>query len=81
MQTHVPPPARPHAKLQPLVPVRACGFALTLGDVLFTSEQADLKADASSHLNKLVAFLGLPTNRWSSSSACHTPLLSGRCCV
>lgn len=36
-----------------------------------------LKADASSHLNELVAFLGLPTNRWSSSSACHTPLLSG----
>lgn len=33
------------------------GLVLTLGDVLFTSGQADLKAGASSHLNKLVAFL------------------------
>jgi outer membrane protein OmpA-like peptidoglycan-associated protein len=30
---------------------------LTLGDVLFTSGQADLKAGASSHLDKLVTFL------------------------
>jgi outer membrane protein OmpA-like peptidoglycan-associated protein len=33
------------------------GLVLTLGDVLFTSGQADLNAGASSHLNKLVAFL------------------------
>jgi outer membrane protein OmpA-like peptidoglycan-associated protein len=33
------------------------GLVLTLGDVLFTSGQADLKPGASSHLEKLVAFL------------------------
>jgi len=33
------------------------GLVLTLGDVLFTSGQADLKAGASSHLDELVAFL------------------------
>jgi outer membrane protein OmpA-like peptidoglycan-associated protein len=33
------------------------GLVLTLGDVLFTSGQADLKTGASSHLEKLVAFL------------------------
>jgi outer membrane protein OmpA-like peptidoglycan-associated protein len=33
------------------------GLVLTLGDVLFTSGQGDLKAGASSHLDRLVAFL------------------------
>jgi outer membrane protein OmpA-like peptidoglycan-associated protein len=33
------------------------GIVLTLGDVLFTSGQADLKASASGNLNKLVTFL------------------------
>jgi outer membrane protein OmpA-like peptidoglycan-associated protein len=33
------------------------GLVLTLGDVLFTSGQADLKAAASGNLNKLVNFL------------------------
>lgn len=33
------------------------GLVLTLGDVLFTSGRADLKAGASSNLNRLVAFL------------------------
>ncbi len=33
------------------------GLVLTLGDVLFTSGKADLKAGASSHLQMLVAFL------------------------
>lgn len=33
------------------------GLVVTLGDVLFTSGQADLKASASGNLNKLVAFL------------------------
>lgn len=33
------------------------GLVLTLGDVLFTSGQAELSAGASSHLNRLVAFL------------------------
>jgi outer membrane protein OmpA-like peptidoglycan-associated protein len=33
------------------------GLVVTLGDVLFTSGQADLKAGASGNLNKLVAFL------------------------
>jgi outer membrane protein OmpA-like peptidoglycan-associated protein len=33
------------------------GLVLTLGDLLFTSGQADLKTGASSHLEKLVAFL------------------------
>jgi outer membrane protein OmpA-like peptidoglycan-associated protein len=33
------------------------GLVLTLGDVLFTSGQADLKEGASGHLNRLVAFL------------------------
>jgi outer membrane protein OmpA-like peptidoglycan-associated protein len=32
-------------------------LVLTLGDVLFTSGQADLKAGASNHLDRLVAFL------------------------
>jgi outer membrane protein OmpA-like peptidoglycan-associated protein len=38
------------------------GLVLTLGDVLFTSGQADLKAAASGNLNKLVTFL----NRYPS---------------
>jgi outer membrane protein OmpA-like peptidoglycan-associated protein len=33
------------------------GLVLTLGDVLFTSGQADLKVGATGNLNKLVAFL------------------------
>jgi outer membrane protein OmpA-like peptidoglycan-associated protein len=33
------------------------GMVLTLGDVLFTSGKADLKAGATANLNKLVAFL------------------------
>jgi outer membrane protein OmpA-like peptidoglycan-associated protein len=33
------------------------GLVVTLGDVLFTSGQADLKAGAAGNLNKLVAFL------------------------
>jgi outer membrane protein OmpA-like peptidoglycan-associated protein len=33
------------------------GIVLTLGDVLFTTGQADLKASASGNLNKLVTFL------------------------
>lgn len=33
------------------------GLVLTLGDVLFTSGRADLKAGATGNLNKLVAFL------------------------
>ena len=33
------------------------GIVLTLGDVLFTSGRADLKAGAESNLNRLVAFL------------------------
>jgi len=33
------------------------GLVLTLGDVLFTSGQADLKVGATSNLNKLVVFL------------------------
>jgi outer membrane protein OmpA-like peptidoglycan-associated protein len=33
------------------------GLVVTLGDVLFTSGQADLKAGATGNLNKLVAFL------------------------
>ncbi len=33
------------------------GLVLTLGDVLFTSGRADLKAGAAGNLNKLVAFL------------------------
>jgi len=33
------------------------GLVLTLGDVLFTSGRADLKAGATANLNKLVAFL------------------------
>jgi len=34
------------------------GVVLTLGDVLFTTGKADLKAAATGNLNKLVAFLG-----------------------
>lgn len=33
------------------------GLVLTLGDVLFTSGRADLKAGAASNLGRLVAFL------------------------
>jgi outer membrane protein OmpA-like peptidoglycan-associated protein len=33
------------------------GLVVTLGDVLFTSGQADLKAGATGNLNKLIAFL------------------------
>lgn len=33
------------------------GLVLTLGDVLFTSGQADLKVGSTGNLNKLVAFL------------------------
>ena len=33
------------------------GLVLTLGDVLFTSGQADLKSGATGNLNKLIAFL------------------------
>ena len=39
------------------------GIVLTLGDVLFTSGRADLKASASGNLNKLVAFLNQYPNR------------------
>lgn len=39
------------------------GLVVTLGDVLFTSGQADLKAGATGNLNKLVAFLNEYTNR------------------
>lgn len=34
------------------------GVVLTLGDVLFTTGKADLKASSTGNLNKLVAFLG-----------------------
>jgi outer membrane protein OmpA-like peptidoglycan-associated protein len=39
------------------------GVVLTLGDVLFTSGQADLKRAATGNLNKLVAFLNNYPNR------------------
>jgi outer membrane protein OmpA-like peptidoglycan-associated protein len=39
------------------------GIVLTLGDVLFTSGRADLKASASGRLNKLVSFLNQYPNR------------------
>lgn len=39
------------------------GLVLTLGDVLFTSGRADLKAGAASNLNQLVAFLSEYSNR------------------
>lgn len=39
------------------------GVVLTLGDVLFTTGKADLKAAATGNLNKLVAFLGQYPNR------------------
>jgi outer membrane protein OmpA-like peptidoglycan-associated protein len=39
------------------------GLVVTLGDVLFTSGQADLKASATSNLDKLVAFLNEYPNR------------------
>jgi outer membrane protein OmpA-like peptidoglycan-associated protein len=39
------------------------GVVLTLGDVLFTSGQADLKATATGNLNKLVTFLNTYPNR------------------
>lgn len=39
------------------------GLVLTLGDVLFTSGQADLKAGASGNLDKLIAFLNEYPNR------------------
>ena len=39
------------------------GLVLTLGDVLFTSGQADLKDSASGNLNKLIAFLNEYPNR------------------
>jgi len=39
------------------------GLVLTLGDVLFTSGRADLKAGATSNLNQLVAFLNEYSNR------------------
>ncbi len=39
------------------------GVVLTLGDVLFTTGKADLKAAAAGNLNKLVAFLGKYPNR------------------
>ena len=41
------------------------GLVLTLGDVLFTSGRADLKAGAANNLNRLVAFL----NRYPSRTA------------
>jgi outer membrane protein OmpA-like peptidoglycan-associated protein len=39
------------------------GLVLTLGDTLFTSGNADLKATAAGNLDKLVAFLGEYPNR------------------
>ena len=39
------------------------GVVLTLGDVLFTSGQADLKTAATGNLNKLVTFLNTYPNR------------------
>ncbi|HEU4627324.1 MAG TPA: OmpA family protein [Steroidobacteraceae bacterium] len=39
------------------------GLVVTLGDVLFTSGQADLKTGATGNLNKLVAFLNEYPNR------------------
>ena len=39
------------------------GLVLTLGDVLFESDRADLKAGSASNLNQLVAFLGKYPNR------------------
>ena len=39
------------------------GIVLTLGDVLFTSGQADLKAGAASNLNRLVTFLNQNVDR------------------
>ncbi|MEO6078883.1 MAG: OmpA family protein [Steroidobacteraceae bacterium] len=39
------------------------GLVLTLGDVLFASGQADLKAGATTNLDKLVAFLSRYPNR------------------
>jgi outer membrane protein OmpA-like peptidoglycan-associated protein len=39
------------------------GIVLTLGDVLFTSGQADLKAGAASNLDRLVAFLNQNPDR------------------
>ena len=39
------------------------GVVLTLGDVLFTTGKADLKAAGTGNLNKLVAFLGQYPNR------------------
>jgi outer membrane protein OmpA-like peptidoglycan-associated protein len=39
------------------------GIVLTLGDVLFTTGQADLKSSASGNLNKLVTFLNQYPNR------------------
>lgn len=39
------------------------GLVLTLGDVLFTSGHADLKAGAAGNLNRLVAFLNEYANR------------------
>jgi outer membrane protein OmpA-like peptidoglycan-associated protein len=39
------------------------GVVLTLGDVLFATGKADLKAAATGNLNKLVAFLGQYPNR------------------
>lgn len=50
-------------KLQAKVTDR--GLVLTLGDVLFTSGRADLKAGAANNLNRLVAFL----NRYPSRTA------------
>jgi outer membrane protein OmpA-like peptidoglycan-associated protein len=38
-------------------------MVLTLGDVLFTSGQADLKGGATANLNKLVTFLNAYPNR------------------
>jgi outer membrane protein OmpA-like peptidoglycan-associated protein len=39
------------------------GVVLTLGDVLFTSGNADLKAGVAGNLNKLVAFLNQYSDR------------------
>jgi outer membrane protein OmpA-like peptidoglycan-associated protein len=39
------------------------GLVITLGDVLFTTGQADLKSSASGNLNKLVTFLNQYPNR------------------
>jgi hypothetical protein len=44
------------------------GLVLTLGDVLFTSGQADLKAGVASNLGRLATFLGLPSDRWAGSA-------------